>query len=166
MPDKNNDPDKIDYFITNDARMRSSERRRNVLADADREAMPPGVTIVTLKEFLEIMDSDDVKPPKPVPAPPGTKQLTPELLRDLKPGVAEADYAFREVALLIMTDRRAKRVRQLRVACGCSWRKVAEVCHKHFKGAWDPPDNQIMGMALCEEAARRLGENAYDDDWN
>lgn len=57
-------------------------------------------------------------------------------------------------------------VRRLRVDEGYSWRAVAEACYLEWQGDWLPPSNQLMGMALCEKAAKHFGEEYMDSVWN
>lgn len=78
---------------------------------------------------------------------------------------ATHDTFLSEVAELI-TDERAAFVRKLRVEEGYSWRAVAEACYLEWNGDWQPPSNQLMGMALCEHAANHYGEHYMDDTWN
>lgn len=60
----------------------------------------------------------------------------------------------------------ARIIRVLRVKEKRSWRAIAEVCYNLGWGKWEPPSNQIMGMALCETAAQLLGENYEEAPWN
>lgn len=65
-----------------------------------------------------------------------------------------------------MTPERAARVRELR-ADGFTWRSVAAQIHAEW-GAdadWNPPSNQLAGMALCEAAATALGEEHAAYPW-
>lgn len=65
-----------------------------------------------------------------------------------------------------MTRERAQYVRDLRVVRGYTWRAVAEACCREWQGPWDPPSNQLMGMALCESAATMRGERYREPPWN
>jgi hypothetical protein len=67
-----------------------------------------------------------------------------------------------------MTAERAKRIRQLRVELGQSWRGVASMCAEEWgdDAGWEPPSNQLAGMSLCEFAAEMLGEHYRESPWN
>jgi hypothetical protein len=69
-----------------------------------------------------------------------------------------------------MTLRQAKEIRKIRVDKGYSWRMVARTCHDrgYWKtlGKWEPTSNQLMGMALCERAAKFFNEEYMDKTWN
>ncbi len=86
-------------------------------------------------------------------------------------GMAEAACAtfedFREQARQMTKDQVAL-VRKLRIELGYSWRAVARACHEQkWPGwEWNPPSNQIMGMALCERAAQLYGEDYMKPPWN
>jgi len=43
-------------------------------------------------------------------------------------------------------------------------RKSFEYWPEWFR--WDPPSNQVAGMALCKIAAEYLGEDYFTDPWN
>ena len=86
-------------------------------------------------------------------------------LRKLAKAATNTFGSFREYAATI-TDEQAAFVRHLRVDEGYSWRAVAEACHQEFGGTWQPPSNQIMGVALCEEAANREGADYTTGEWN
>lgn len=88
-----------------------------------------------------------------------------EQLQEMAKQAAERFEEFKELCSP-MEPWQARIVRVLRVEKNCSWRAVAEVCHKLGWGEWSPPSNQIMGMALCERAARLLGENYEEPPWN
>lgn len=67
-----------------------------------------------------------------------------------------------------MTKKRALEIRRIRVEEEYTWRAVARHCHKLWGDAadWDPPSNQLAGMALCKLAAKVFNEDYYDNDWN
>jgi len=79
---------------------------------------------------------------------------------------------FDEDVAKILTPSRAALVRRLRVEEGYSWRAVAHACYEAWamllpeELLWAPPSNQLMGMALCEAAARHFGEDANAAPWN
>jgi hypothetical protein len=85
-----------------------------------------------------------------------------------------AKTAFDEDVAAMLTPARAADVRRFRVDEGCSWRAVAHSCHdawlaelpEEIREGWFPPSNQLMGMALCEAAARHFGEDPEQPPWN
>lgn len=93
-----------------------------------------------------------------------------QLGADKLQALAEAAKAtwehFVELSKAIMTSERAAFVRELRCQQRYSWRAVAQRCHEEWQGSWEPPSNQLMGMALCEAAAEQLGEDASRRPWN
>lgn len=95
----------------------------------------------------------------------GLIALTPEMLEDLAQAARETWGEFGSFAATI-TSEQAAFVRKLRVDDGWTWRGVAQECHDAWNGDWQPPSNQIMGMALCEVAAKHFGEDYMQDPWN
>jgi hypothetical protein len=80
---------------------------------------------------------------------------------------AEAVFkAGQASAAAFLTPERAAFVRKLRVEEGYSWRSVAQACYDAWQGDWEPPSNQLVGMAICEAAAAHFGEGYMDKDWN
>lgn len=67
-----------------------------------------------------------------------------------------------------MTPERARYVRKLRVDDGLTWRGIAEAWEKEFAAVadWKFDGNQLAGMALCEAASERFGENHMEPPWN
>jgi len=73
---------------------------------------------------------------------------------------------YLRLATRLMTKVRARRVRRLRNKLLHSWRAIASATYDEWgildtPDAWSPPSNQIMGMALCEAAAKTLGERTW-----
>jgi hypothetical protein len=95
-------------------------------------------------------------------------------LKELAQMAALTKQAFDEDAARLMNFDRAAEVRRLRVDEGFSWRAVAHACHDAWftdmtvalRDGWWPPSNQLMGIALCEAAARMLFEDANKPPWN
>lgn len=73
---------------------------------------------------------------------------------------------YMQMATGLMTIERAQFVRQLRVGQGYSYRAVAHDCRTPFGGTWLPLSNQLAGVALCAVAAKLLGEDPGDENWN
>lgn len=66
--------------------------------------------------------------------------------------------------LIEVTRERAEQIRVWRVDEGCTWRGVASAATV----AWAIREeaNQMLGVELCQAAARVLGEDARKDPWN
>ncbi|MFN8558991.1 MAG: hypothetical protein U0531_17175 [Dehalococcoidia bacterium] len=104
----------------------------------------------------------------------GLITITPEQFKALAELAGMAKQAFDEEVARLMTPERAAGVRRFRVDEGCSWRAVAHACYdawhdqldEETREGWRPPSNQIVGMALCEAAARHFGEDAMAPPWN
>ncbi len=88
-----------------------------------------------------------------------------EQLQEMAKAAAERFEEFKKFCSP-MEPWQARIVRTLRVEEKCSWRAVAERCHKLGWGKWSPPSNQIMGMALCDRSAQFFGENYMEAPWN
>src|SRR5262245_36737601 len=61
--------------------------------------------------------------------------------------------------LKIMDKKRAKEVYDFRVTQRYTWRLLAVACWSKWEEAahiWQPPTNQLAGMALCEVASQIL----------
>jgi len=91
-------------------------------------------------------------------------------LNDLREMARQADETYRHLLDLVrggMKKRHARYVRQLRLA-NHSWRLIARLCYNRgWQWArWEPPSNQIAGMALCQRAAELHGENYREEPWN
>lgn len=95
----------------------------------------------------------------------GLITVTPEMLDDLANAARETWDEFSSLAATI-TPEQAAFVRKLRVDDGWSWRGVAQECYNAWNGDWQPPSNQIMGMALCEAAAKHFSEDYMQEPWN
>lgn len=81
-----------------------------------------------------------------------------------------ADERMDEFITLVngMTMSMAVQVRVWRVNNRMTWRRVARSAwfEVWFDQGWSPPSNQIMGMALCQRAARYFQENYREEPWN
>ena len=62
----------------------------------------------------------------------------------------------------------AAQVRHWRVDNHMTWRSVSRAAYEEgfFLSDWDPPSNQLMGMALCNKAAQVFDENYREEPWN
>ncbi len=88
--------------------------------------------------------------------------LTPEKLTVMADASNETYQTFNRHIRL--DTPRAKLVRHLRVTQSFSWRAVARRCALLWKAPWGA--NQIAGMALCQKAAKLLGEDFLKEPWN
>ncbi len=92
------------------------------------------------------------------PSLPGVP-ITPELLEKVR----EASDMCDTVAEEWMTVDRAREVRNLRVDSGLSWRSVAAAVSENWE---TPSDSQLLGVSLCEVAARYFEEDGRKEPWN
>ena len=92
-------------------------------------------------------------------------KITPEMAVELGEQVMERFEEFRLQQRLTMTLERAEFVRRLRCEHNYSWRALARACWTEWNGDWTPPNNQIMGMALCERAAELFFEDYRQGEW-
>lgn len=67
-----------------------------------------------------------------------------------------------------ITLAQASQVRIWRVEHRMTWRSVARAAFNEnwFNRAWQPPSNQLMGIALCKKAAAFFRENYRAEPWN
>lgn len=98
----------------------------------------------------------------------GLMEVTPEQLLEFARQASDAKARFDRVVERGMTLERAKQIKVWRCMVGCTWRRVAELASEQWGTAakWSPPSNQLAGLALCETAARRLGEDPEREPWN
>ena len=97
----------------------------------------------------------------------GKRVLAPHDLQELAMKAGDVHGEFLDMVRGGMKKRHARYVRQLRLA-NHSWRSVAHLCYDRGWewGRWEPPSNQLAGMALCERAAELHGENYREEPWN
>ncbi len=91
---------------------------------------------------------------------------TEDELRALCDATAAVHGEAHELLRDVMTLERCREVRKLRIDEGLTWRGVAAECHQRWGASWEPPSNQLWGIALCEIAARAHSENPHDFPWN
>lgn len=97
----------------------------------------------------------------------GAKTLSLNDLREMARQANETHRHFLDLVRGGMKKRHARYIRQLRLA-NHSWRLIARYCYNRgWEWArWEPPSNQLAGMALCERAAELHGENYREEPWN
>lgn len=132
-----------------------------------------GGEVITIAKALERFGSGaDAAPNQALPAledvllipdhqPPNSHRL--EALH--KDAVRTFERLFAEAGP-VLTRERIDQVRRWRCERGFSWRRVAQRAHVHWAAAWDPPSNQLAGMALCQLSAAALGQNFREPPWN
>jgi len=97
----------------------------------------------------------------------GAKTLSLNEFRDLTRQAGEVHSHLADMVQEGMKKRHARYVRKLRLA-NYSWRSIARICcGRGWEWArWEPPNNQLAGMALCERAAELHSENYREEPWN
>lgn len=107
---------------------------------------------------------------EPPSAPlPGMEPLTRERLEDLGQRAISTAAVFANVARFYCADmERTLLVRRWRVLDRLTWRAIARAAAETLSRdpAWHPRSNQLLGMVLCKEAAKRLGEDPNGERWN
>lgn len=100
----------------------------------------------------------------------GCIPLDMEMLKKLAESANKKHLSFQDQTKELMTPELAALIRKIRVDEGYTWRAVASYIHDHLSSGqeelWEPPSNQIMGMALCEYAAAHFGKDYMEGDWN
>lgn len=125
-------------------------------------------------EVQLVTDDDRIKTSKVDPtdervldqASKGESVISSEEELDVLVQAALATRASFDELVANMTMEQAQFVRKIRVDEDDSWRGVAHACYEAWNGDWDPPSNQLMGMALCERAAYLMGESPNEAPWN
>jgi hypothetical protein len=97
--------------------------------------------------------------------------LTIEQIIELAAKADTRNKAYVEVFDSLMTTEQAKQIRVWRVDEYCSWRSVARrafgKCEDwHWPRVGTPIESKLVGMALCEVAAQKLGEDYWREPWN
>lgn len=97
-------------------------------------------------------------------------RLTKEKLIEFAQMADARNKTYVQAFSMLMTIGEARQVRAWRVDQRRSWRSVArtafERCDEWHWPKWDPPSNQLAGMALCEVAAKKLGGSYRKEPWN
>lgn len=132
--------------ITDDSKIKTASKHAPVpagMTEADMSLINPGPD-----KLVEITSAED-------------------LMRLAKAAAATSDY-FRSFIGKKMTRERAEQIRKLRVDDGFTWRAVAQECFGLWgdDAEWNPPSNQLAGMALCEFAAEMFEEHFMKGPWN
>ena len=96
----------------------------------------------------------------------GIRITSMEQLMEMAKAAKATFDSFSSDVKQIMNPERATEIRKMRVDDGYSWRAVAQECYDKKYGEWQPSSNQLMGMALCEEAAKHFSEDYMKTPWN
>lgn len=158
-------------LISDDSRLRGPRDRSHmskvdlgILADGDGQG--PVTEILSTAELEARLRAENPALDIQISATPGPGADASNPYLALQHGAQETHQIYKALVEGAMDLRRAAFVRMLRVDQKCTWRRVAEVCHAQWTGDWDPPSNQIMGMALCEYAALAFGQEYMKEPWN
>ena len=161
-------------FVTEDKWMKEEGGR---LDETDQQIMMEAsqngrlrLRVINMREMLETMKNS--KPGKFRDFQETTerqygKRLTFDEFVELAGKANETVSEFTGI-VAPMTLGQAAQVRHWRVDGHMTWRSVARAAYLEgwFRCQWGPPANQLMGMALVEEAARLFGENYRKEPWN
>lgn len=162
-------------LVTEDRWMKESggqldETDRQLLKEASQNGKVR-VRVINIQEMLEAMRKSEPKKyssfQKEMEKQAG-KRLTFEELVELG---RKADERMKEFTKLTesMSLGQAAEIRLLRVDHHMTWRSVARACHLEKwpnLWGWEPASNQLMGMSLCEKAAKLFNENFREPPWN
>lgn len=160
-------------LVTEDGWMKEGGQLDATDREILREASQNGrvrVRVINTQEMLETMRETNPEKyggfQKEMEKKAG-KPLTFEELVELG---RKADERMQEFTDLVrsLTPGQAVEVRHWRVDEHMTWRRVARAAYLEgwFHRSWEPPSNQIMGMALCERAALIHSENYIEAPWN
>jgi len=95
------------------------------------------------------------------------RRLTFDALVELGRKADEKMSGFTDV-VACMSLGQATQIRHWRIEGHMTWRSVARATYLEgwFSREWEPPPNQLMGMALVQKAAQLFGENYREAPWN
>jgi hypothetical protein len=161
-------------LVTEDRWMKEEGGR---LDAADREILKEAsqngrvrVRVINMQEMLEEMKNSEPEKYRrfqETMEKQAGKRLTFDDLVELG---RKADERMREFTGVVegMTLGQATQVRIWRVDNHMTWRRVARSAYLEgwFRRRWEPPSNQLMGMALVEKAAQLYDENFREEPWN
>lgn len=128
------------------------------------------VRVINIRQMLETMSQTELGKYRRFRKEMRRQAGRPLTFDELVKFGQKADERLEEFTVLIggMTMVQASQVRIWRVAKRMTWRSVARAAFDEnwFSRSWQPPSNQLMGMALCEKAAAFLRENFREEPWN
>ena len=161
-------------FVTEDRWMKEEGGQldatdRQILREASQNGRVR-VRVINIQEMLEAMSETEPKKyrsfQKEMEKQAG-KRLTFEELVELGRKADERMGEFTDV-VACMTLGQAAQVRHWRIDGHMTWRSVARATYREgwFCRKWEPPSNQVMGMAIVVKAAQLFGENFREEPWN
>ncbi len=161
-------------FVTEDRWMKEEGGQldatdRQILREASQNGRVR-VRVINIQEMLEAMSETEPKKyrsfQKEMEKQAG-KRLTFEELVELGRKADERMKEFTDV-VACMTLGQAAQVRHWRIDGHMTWRSVARAAYREgwFCRKWEPPSNQVMGMAIVVKAAQLFGENFREEPWN
>jgi hypothetical protein len=161
-------------LVTNDRWVKEGGQLDAVDREVLREASQDGkfkVRVMNLREMLETMKNTE---------PTKFKKLAQHMAKQYGHPIKSMDefealctaadnrYSEFEDVTRAMTLVEACQIRVWRVMNRMTWRAVARAAYQEgfLQHRWEPPSNQIMGIALTERAARFFGEKWMEPPWN
>lgn len=150
-------------FITNDWCIIEPGPRG--LDPGDLEAMPPGAVAMTMAQAMR----EAAAHPRAA-APEGAGVTRRQL--DALATSGNATYERCLLAAPAFVDWGGSHwIRELRERERLTWRSIARLCTDAWAFGvnahpWTPLNNQLGGMAICQVAAERLGEDFRQPPWN
>ena len=161
-------------FVTNDKWMREEggcmdETDQQILTEASQNGAVR-VRVINMREMLETMKNSEPEKFREFEdtlEKQAGKRLTFDELVELARKADERMSEFIDV-VAPMSLGQAAQIHHWRIDGHMTWRSVARAAYLEgwFGGKWNPPSNQLMGMALCEKAAKLFGENYRKEPWN
>lgn len=167
-------------FITNDKWL----REKGVLDPVDEQileeaAQSGGVVIMSLEEAMIAMEEED---PEKFSEFRREFQKQQEISggivltkKDIVSLSMQGDRRKRLFDTLLeekMTREQAEQIALWRTFSRYTWRSVARAAFGKVAGGywklwrWEPPSNEILGMALCERAAKFFNQDYWKPPWN
>lgn len=152
-------------------------RRPGIRDPTDDAILVPGALVLTLSEAIAHLrehghadTAAELEQQVPDPDAPGRlyMKVGPEDLGELAAAGNETMHVFQIQAVALVSGmRRARWISDLRCGKRYSWRAVAAECYRTWLArSWTPSNNQLMGIALCERAAKLLGDDPHVMPWN
>ncbi len=163
------------FLVTDDRWVREPGGRRDPTDEEIIEEVSQGgnyrVVVITSREMLRQLEEGEPEKYRQLHVSVEKRAGVPLTFEQFLEYATKADDRMEEFTQLVqgMTPKQAAVVRKVRVERHMTWRAVARTFHKlgwrNLRG-WDPPSNQIMGMALCEKAAQFFQESYREPPWN
>ena len=166
--------EQVAALVTNDRWMKEGGQLDATDREILREASHGGkfkVRVINIREMLETMEKTE---------PQRFKKLAEHMGEQYGHAIKSMDefeaicsvaderlHGFQEVAKA-MDLGEASQIRLWRIDGRMTWRAVARAAyHEGFlQRRWEPPWNQLMGIALTERAAQFSGEDFRKPPWN